>query len=500
MTVVSHSIVRWLLASVLLLSIVIIPFILFEAQIDNFIEQLVSLKVSRVEFSVLVAAALAFDVVLPVPSSILNVAAGAALGFGVATLVCWIGMTLGCAFGYWIGATGGTVMLRKVVGEDQLRQASDKARSVGATSLVMARAVPVLAEASCIAAGAAKYPFSSFLTAIGLANVGVAASYAAIGAWAFESNGFLIAIGGAICIPAAAMIVHRGFASNPKLRIGVHTTLLLGRVSNLPTVWTNALAAIVLVGGVSQSSVILLAGLALTSFYIGGMWLNDAFDAEIDAKERPERPIPQGLIARRTTFIGGFAFLILGIGLASVAGPAAGGASVALAAVIVLYDWSHKHTVLSPVIMGAARFLSYLVAGLAVATTLGGTLLLGALGLFAYVVGLTYAAKQEAYDRIESTWPLWVLAIPLAYAGWLTVGRPEAVPFLLAFISVIAFALFLLFRRKPGDVPKAVITLIAGISIYDAVLIAAHGNLALAVMALFAFGLTLILQRLAPGT
>ena len=34
-------------------------------------------------------------------------------------------------------------------------------------------------------------------------------------------------------------------------------------------------------------------------FYIGGMYLNDAFDRDIDARERPERPIPSGHVGAR---------------------------------------------------------------------------------------------------------------------------------------------------------------------------------------------------------
>ena len=62
---------------------------------------------------------------------------------------------------------------------------------------------------------------------------------------------------------------------------------------------------------------------------------------------------------------------------------------------------------------GATRFLSYVLAALA-AATLTSAALWGALGLFAYIIGLTYAAKQEAYDRIGAAWPLAVLAAPLA--------------------------------------------------------------------------------------
>lgn len=85
--------------------------------------------------------------------------------------------------------------------------------------------------------------------------------------------------------------------------------LRLGRVSNLPTVWTNMLAGVVLAGGgvLEVQSLGLL--LALSLFYVGGMYLNDAFDAEIDARERPERPIPSGRVSRGFVFALGFGAL-----------------------------------------------------------------------------------------------------------------------------------------------------------------------------------------------
>ena len=281
------------------------------------------------------------------------------------------------------------------------------------------------------------------------------------------------------------------------------TLLRLGRVSNIPTVWTNALAgaslAEVAAPGTGFATGMILAALSLTLFYEGGMWLNDAVDAEIDATERANRPIPNGEISRTTVFAGGFAMLVAGCAIAYALGTAVLGAAVALGVAIILYDWLHKHTGLSPVLMGATRFFSYMLAALAVGT-FGEPALLGALGLFAYIIGLTYAAKQEAYDRIGSVWPLAVLALPLLYVLWLGLVSPTALVFLAALMGVVAFALHRLFRRAKGDVPKAVVTLIAGICLYDAALIASTGSLALAFVAAAGFVLTLALQRVASGT
>ncbi|MEM7271023.1 MAG: UbiA family prenyltransferase, partial [Pseudomonadota bacterium] len=230
----------------------------------------------------------------------------------------------------------------------------------------------------------------------------------------------------------------------------LNTALRLGRVSNLPTVWTNALAGVVLAAdGAPSFWVFLIIGLALTLFYEGGMWLNDAFDAEIDAAERADRPIPNGEVARGTVFVGGWTLLAAGVLLALLVSPEAGFVGLLLTIAITLYDWLHKKTLLSPVIMGATRFLSYALAAVAMATFTG-PVLFGALGLLAYIIGLTYAAKQEAYDRIGAAWPLGALAIPVLYALAQAYFDWTAILFWLGFAWVVGYALHLLFRRLRG--------------------------------------------------
>ncbi|MFZ3584749.1 UbiA family prenyltransferase [Loktanella sp. DJP18] len=271
-------------------------------------------------------------------------------------------------------------------------------------------------------------------------------------------------------------------------------------MSNLPTVWTNALAGAIIGAGTSISNgAVIGAAVILSLFYVGGMWLNDAFDAEIDARERASRPIPSGEISQTAVFLVGAALLVFAVLLGSYFGSTAAAAALALAAAILLYDWLHKRTALSTLIMGATRFLCY-VFGALVAGGFSAAVLIGAAGLFAYVVGLTYAAKQEAYDRIGRAWPLAVLAVPpiigLVFAG----TNPVALSLWAALVVLMSFAVRLLFKRKPGDVPRAVVTLIAGISLYDAVLIAGQGFAGVALVAVGAFLLTLFFQRFVPGT
>ncbi|TWB34574.1 UbiA family prenyltransferase [Nitrospirillum pindoramense] len=294
----------------------------------------------------------------------------------------------------------------------------------------------------------------------------------------------------------------------PAILIRPRAVLILGRVSNLPTVLSNALAGIILSGGAPEigPADAARALLALVLFYIGGMYLNDAMDVEIDARERPGRPIPKGDASRAAVFTAGFALLGLGLALAAAAGPRAGVAAGALVGAILLYDWIHKRTAAAPLVMGLCRLLCYGTA----AAMAGGRLdapglWIGGTGLFCLVVGLTYAARQEAYDRLGAAWPLAVLAMPLIIAIGAALTGQGAVPLALALSLALGLAcaagLRRFFRRAPGDVPRAVALLIAAIALYDAALIAAAGgDVAVVAVAVLCFPLTLILQRVIPGT
>jgi hypothetical protein len=284
--------------------------------------------------------------------------------------------------------------------------------------------------------------------------------------------------------------------------------LKLGRVSNLPTVWTNVFTGMALAGGVAVDPRLAILLLSLSLFYIGGMFLNDAFDSGFDSRARPERPIPSGEVSAGQVYGMGFGMLAAGIALLGWIGYAFEPftqwrpvlAGVALAAAIVFYNWHHKENPLGPLVMGACRFLVYLSAGLAVAAVLPVDVYVAAAVLLCYLIGLTYAAKKEHLGTLDNFWPLAFLLIPVLYGIYLSLSQPVASLPLLAFIGWMVFAVNLLRRRAKGDVPRAVVSLIAGIALLDATILAGFGNWALAALAFGAFFLTLILQRWVAGT
>lgn len=284
--------------------------------------------------------------------------------------------------------------------------------------------------------------------------------------------------------------------------------LQLGRISNLPTVWSNVLVGAVLGGAALGDGRLPLLMLAMSFFYVGGMFLNDAFDRGFDARHRPERPIPAGQVSATEVFAYGFGMLAVGLAGVAVASRGADGlpgtralaAALALAGTIVLYDVHHKDNPLSPLLMGLCRVLVVLGAAFAVGAAAPPAVGLAALALLCHLIGLTYIAKQEHLDRLGALWPLALLALPLVYGGWLALATPMAALPLVLYAGVLAFALRRLQRRARGDVPRAVVTLIAGMSVLDAVVLAGAGHLAAAVLAVAAFVLTLALQRWVSGT
>jgi hypothetical protein len=280
------------------------------------------------------------------------------------------------------------------------------------------------------------------------------------------------------------------------------TLLRLGRISNVPTVWTNVLAGSVIAGGGQRPDQIALLATAMTAFYVGGMYLNDFFDRAVDARDRPGRPIDAGEIRASTVSLIGFGLLAAGVALMIPFGfvPTIWGAL--LAAVIVLYDVWHKGNALSPLVMGSCRALVYIATGAAVAGSISHATIIGAVALASHVAGITYAAKQESLDRVGNLWPLVLLAAPLlialpaVFSGWIVIAA------FLLLLAADALAIRLLAKRPvPGSVPLAVSGLIAAICLVDALAIALNGGgiLLVAICAL-GYPLTRLFQKSIPGT
>jgi 4-hydroxybenzoate polyprenyltransferase len=290
------------------------------------------------------------------------------------------------------------------------------------------------------------------------------------------------------------------------------TLLALGRVSNLPTVWTNCLAGAVLAGGQAASWSILVTALALSLFYCGGMFLNDAFDREVDAVERPQRPIPSGRASAAGVCILGTAQLVAGMVLLALVARSVGarvdlalGSGAVLALAILAYDAAHGATALAPWLMAACRAFVYVCAATATTATPAWPVVMpAAAGLAVYTAGITYVSRVEASGVASRAWPFALLiaapVVLLASSGGPTDPRAWGA---MAAIAWIFHAIRFATRSREPDVPGGVMRLIAGMCVLDAAWIAATGDFSgtmIAALALVGLPATRMLQRRVAGS
>lgn len=280
----------------------------------------------------------------------------------------------------------------------------------------------------------------------------------------------------------------------------LRTLLIVGRVSNLPTVWSNCLAGWLLGDGGDYDKFVLLC-LGATCLYLGSMFLNDAFDADFDRQRRRERPIPSGAIGETTVWYWGIGWLGLGTVVLVTLGRTTAVLALLLGVTILVYDAVHKLIAFSPLLMAGCRFLLYLVAASISAEGVTGLVIWSALVLGAYIVGLSYVALRESTNGPMQYWPCLLLAAPLvlAYVVNADAERSRALALsALAWLWILRCCRFML-RGPNRNLGRTVAGLLAGIVLIDLLAVAPEPYQVGLVFALL-FGTALLLQRFVPAT
>jgi len=285
----------------------------------------------------------------------------------------------------------------------------------------------------------------------------------------------------------------------------------LTRISNLPTVVTNAIVGVALAGPeVGWGGWVFGLG-AVSLLYLGGMALNDLVDAEVDAREKASRPIARRVITRRAAFGVTLWCLLGGFVLTCVYGWAPATLGLALLGAITAYDLLHKRGAWTVVLMGVCRAL---VVPLGAAIGSGAWPIATAWWIGAvigmYTVLLTLAARGEELGS---------RTIPKVFA-WLTVGAPLLIGEVLWDGSALVWASIdagtalvcglgamiwiarsaALATRGGAHVKPAVLGWLAGFCLIDATVLAAIGRPELAGIALACFVLTTLGHRMILGT
>ncbi|MBI3865356.1 MAG: UbiA family prenyltransferase [Planctomycetia bacterium] len=130
--------------------------------------------------------------------------------------------------------------------------------------------------------------------------------------------------------------------------------------------------------------------------YLAGMVFNDVFDREIDARERPKRPIPSGRVSVRAATSLGVLLVATGLFFSAAAGSQSLVVAGLLTACVFLYDGLLKSTIVGPFVMGSCRFLNVILGASAAPVVWSMPQLAVAAGLGTYILGVTWFARHEA--------------------------------------------------------------------------------------------------------
>ena len=137
--------------------------------------------------------------------------------------------------------------------------------------------------------------------------------------------------------------------------------LRLMRPANIVTACADILAGYAAASAHHPAALPLLL-LATIGLYGGGVVLNDVFDADLDAIERPERPIPSGIVSRKSAATLGILLLLAAVIAACQWAYLSGAVAAATAIAAIIYDRIGKHqSVLGPINMGLCRALNLLL-------------------------------------------------------------------------------------------------------------------------------------------
>lgn len=195
----------------------------------------------------------------------------------------------------------------------------------------------------------------------------------------------------------------------------IKTLLTLGRVSNLPTVWMNAIAATALTLSATGDDfslaqlLMILAG--LSCLYAGGMSFNDYCDRHWDASHQPFRPIPAGKASAKTVLAISLALFVAGVILLAQTGPSFA-AAIGLLSLIIAYDILHKQFSSSVFLMASTRLGVYIVAAFAVSSSPPTSIFVLGMVQATYTLLVTVVARYENRLGSRFDFPLipWMIA------------------------------------------------------------------------------------------
>lgn len=288
--------------------------------------------------------------------------------------------------------------------------------------------------------------------------------------------------------------------------------LQLCRPPNLPTAAADVLAGLAIGGIVTAepslwnalpvfSLEIFLLVIASICLYAGGVVMNDVFDIAIDKSERPERPIPSGLIPLKNARFLGLFFLFFGILIAVIVGFYTGLVALVLAAAILMYDkYAKHHAFFGPLNMGVCRGLNLLL-GLAYLQSWEQWPY--CLVPIVFVFAITMISQGEVHGKNKRN----ILLAGLLYVFVIfyvsSMSQSTAMTFVFQISFLTLFAVMVLLplvyayrTNTPVMIKRAVKAGVISIVVLDAAMAVAHSSLLYALCILMLLPLSILLAKL----
>ena len=225
--------------------------------------------------------------------------------------------------------------------------------------------------------------------------------------------------------------------------------LQLMRPANIVTAWADILlgyaAAGAVTGGVNNLDIITLSTLILatTGLYGGGVVFNDVCDAKLDAVERPERPIPNGMVSLTGAVSLGTVLLLIGIiAAATVSNLSAILASVVAVTALVYDKYGKHHIFFGPLLMGACRGGNLLLGVSAIPEAVSDRWYLALIPVI-YIAAITAISQGEVRGGNKTTGIMAIAQVSIVIGSILGLGLlPEysllvTLPFLALFTALV---------------------------------------------------------------
>lgn len=281
------------------------------------------------------------------------------------------------------------------------------------------------------------------------------------------------------------------------------------RPANIVTSVADVLAGIAISGYLANEnfsatyiSSILLLSISTIGLYGGGVVFNDVFDAELDKVERPERPIPSGVISKGEASLLGIILFAIGIIAAAIVSVLSGLIAVSIIIAALVYDkWSKHHAFAGPFNMGLCRGLNLLLGISIIIPAVSAWWFLAIIPII-YIAAITMVSRGEVHGGSKSTLYFAGLFYCLVIASilFLSSGRDMlwwSVIFLIPFSWMIFSALIKAIRlTSPQNIGKAVRAGVIALIVMDASMAAAFGAIVLAFLIILLLPVSLWLAKI----